>query len=266
MQTQDSVKASAGGGVKASASLPMVAPPRAPQSPPEQSVGIPQQAMVPVVVVPPPDQGGVGAKEWLEFGQAFAWPLLILALALTFRKQVAQKIENMATFKTPVAESTWNAQAATAAYVAEAIVEAEAAPEEVEVPAQAAPEETVEVQVGPAPDLHRYSPFEPDFTNAEAVGSVLVMWQVLEKSVKDLVASRNVSTRDFSLALRWLQRSKIVPPTTIDLIHQLRILRNDVVHLRGARVDSDSYRRSVLAVVETLEHARRRPQPPAVEK
>lgn len=268
MQTQDSIQTQPNGEAQTRSTGPTATPASAPvigQPIPAPKVGAPQQASVPVVVVQPPEQGGAGAKEWLGFGQAFAWPLLIFALAIIFRKQVAQKIENMATFKTPVAESTWNAQAATVADVAEAIVDtAETAPAEAEAPSPPASEELLHPRDDPepTPEPHRYAPPPPDVSNLEAVGSVLLMWQALETSVKDLVASRNVSVSNFGMALRWLQRSKIVPPTTIELIDQLRRLRNDVVHLRGTSVDSDSYRRSVIAVIETLEQTRNRPPPP----
>lgn len=267
MQTEDPLQAKLNGETSIRSTAPAVTAASGPvvvQPNPEPKIGAPQQATVPVVVVQSPEQAGAGAKEFLGFGQAFAWPLLILALAIIFRKQVARKIENMATFKTPVAESTWNAQAATVADVAEAIVNTtEKAPAEAELPAQPALEEHLDPLDDPAPtpEPHRYAPSAVDVSNVEAVGSVLLMWQALETSVKDLVASRNVSVSNFQMALRWLERSKIVAPTTLELIDQLRRLRNEVVHLSGTSVDSDSYRRSVIAVIETLEMARKETNP-----
>lgn len=225
----------------------------------------------PVVVVQIPETKDSGVKDWLEFGQAFAWPLALVVLAILFQKQIAKKIENMASLKTPVAETTWNAQAGTVADLAEGIVEAEvtATPVTNEIPAVDPAPPIAEGVSEPADDgvkavspPRRYEAVVPDTSNTESIGAVILLWNAVEQAVRDLAVSRNVDASNFMGAYRWLQRTSIIPPTTTELIDQLRKLRNDVVHLRGTDVDSDAYRRSVLAVLESLELVRRRPPPP----
>lgn len=248
-----------------------VAAPRPPETSPVRSApsaGGTPQGTVPVVVVQAPEPGDAGVKEWLEFGQAFAWPLTLVTLAILFRKQIAAKIENMASLKTPVAESTWNAQASTVADLAEGIVETEATatPEPGERPLTPDPAvesvETVAPTHSAASPPRRYEGVMPDTSNTEAVGAVILLWNAVEQAVRDLAASRNVDAKNFLQAYRWLTRTNVIPPTTVELIDQLRKLRNEVVHLRGTEIDSEAYRRSVLAVLESLDLARHRPPPP----
>ncbi|MCH4267848.1 MAG: DUF4145 domain-containing protein [Brevundimonas sp.] len=189
-------------------------------------------------------------------------------MAVLFRKQIAAKIENMESLKTPVAESTWNAQAATVADLAEGIVETEssATPEPGEQPANPAQAAEAAEAVAPtnraASPPRRYEGVMPDTSNTEAIGAVILLWNAVEQAVRDLAASRSIDTKNFLQAYRWLARTNAIPPTTVELIDQLRKLRNDVVHLKGLEIDSEAYRRSVLAVLESLDLARHRPPPP----
>lgn len=249
--------------VAAKTPAPVAVPGTATVTPPQSVAAKDWQSTVPVVVVQTPEPKDSGVKDFLEFGQAFAWPVVIVALAVLFREQIAKKIENMASLKTPVAESSWNTQAGTVADLAEGIVEAEAieTPPADETPAVDPANGDIDTPQATSPS-RRYDAVMPDTSNTEAVGAVILLWNAVEQAVRDLAVSRNLEARDFLAAYRWLKRTAVINPTKAELIDQLRMLRNDVVHLKGTEVDSDAYRRTVLAVLESLEIARRRHSPP----
>lgn len=241
---------------------PVQVTPVQPAPTPAATVGppaaVPTTAMTPSIVVQMPEPDSKDA--FLSFGQAFAWPIVVIVLALIFRQQIAAKIDSLSKLKGPL-EAEWTKEVEETADEAAVAVAESTTANAVIVEAH----DTVAATGSTAPPISQsprisneraYGSTFEQLKNADPSAAVVFMWGVVETRLGLLADALGIGYNRANLAalLQHLVNTGRLRSGVADVINDLRKLRNQAVHLRHLSVtDAEAFYRSASLVLTALD-------------
>lgn len=150
---------------------------------------------------------------------ALAWPVVTLIGLILLRRHVGVLLQNITKLKFPGGHAEFRSGLD--------IVEARTEP----VPIERGPsDDSVEVRYSIAPPVPVFER-DPFALSANPTGVVMEAWKALESAGRDL-AVKNGLKSGFSTVQVFitLEREKLISPSELDAIHELRVLRNIAAH------------------------------------
>lgn len=158
-----------------------------------------------------------------------AWPILVLIIALIFRRQILQTISSLKSFRFGNAEAKFEQGLQDATEKAQAI--------------EPASEEIVQASTPRRNELLRMA-------GASPTGAIIEAWKDVEQAVRELARNNNLLTENnrpqpaFNL-IRLLAREELLPKPESETISELRVIRNQAAHLNDYVISKDQASRYV---------------------
>jgi hypothetical protein len=159
--------------------------------------------------------------DWLEFMSsvmsALAWPLVVLIVALVFRKPLADVLRQLRHLKAPGVEAQFGESLADVEIAAESLLEAAGIPNE-------------HIDRGNEAGI----PSDPS-------GTILRSWQALTRHIADFAFAagvpKSLNTMD---QVAELGNTSRIDPEVTDTVFELRQLRNSVAHGKHRPTDGEA--------------------------
>jgi len=176
---------------------------------------------------------------------ALAWPAAVVILGLSQRKPISRLIGRIKNAKLFGAELDIGDEIEAIREKIEGQTPAASKPD---VPRLPAPSEPQDRQLRHAAD---------ELSKTSATGTIILAWLQLEEGLRQISELNKINWVQGNLArnLNALQGIGLLPPATLEAIHSLRKLRNQVAHSPEAAVslqEASAYRETVDEILRTF--------------